>query len=103
MNIKLYHVIAYLGERLHILSFSHKKLIKKSGECHNHKPQPTPDTKSKRKRTEIKQTNAQEANRPATEAFTIGDLSTGVKGYFDWVLLIKCFKMRRLFSAHEAS
>ena len=29
-----------------------KKLIEKSRECHTHKPQPTPDTKRKRKMTE---------------------------------------------------
>ena len=37
-----------------------KKLIEKSRECHNHKPQPTPDTKWKRKMTKTtrtKQTN----------------------------------------------
>ena len=29
------------------------KVTEKSRECHNHKPQPIPDTKRKRKRTEI--------------------------------------------------
>ena len=28
-----------------------KKVRQKSGECHNHKPQPFPDTKRKRKQT----------------------------------------------------
>ena len=31
--------------------FKTKKVIERSGECHNHKPQPFPDTKRKRKQT----------------------------------------------------
>ena len=45
-----------------------KELIEKSRECHNHKPQPTLNTKRKRKMTNLthtKQTNAREAHRPA--------------------------------------
>ena len=46
-----------------------KKLIEKSRECNNHKPQPTPDTKRKRKMTKLtytkQTTNAREAHRPA--------------------------------------
>ena len=45
-----------------------KKIIEKSRECHNHKPQPTPNTKKKKKwqtLTRIKQTSAREAHRPA--------------------------------------
>ena len=32
-----------------MLLFDNNKLIEKSRECHNHKPQATPDTKRKRK------------------------------------------------------
>ena len=32
------------------------KLIEKSRECHNHKPQPTPDTKRKRQMTKLTRT-----------------------------------------------
>ena len=41
-------------------------------------------------------------NKLGYRSFYHGDLSTGVKGYCHWVLLIKFFEMRRLFSAHEA-
>ena len=42
-----------------------KRLIKKSNECHNHYPQPTPDTKRERKkdtnqRVQNKQINARQ-------------------------------------------
>ena len=36
-----------------------KTLIEKSGECHNHKPQPIPNTMRKRKRTKINLINKQ--------------------------------------------
>ena len=36
----------------YIISFR-KKLMEKSRVCHNHKPQPTPDTSRKSKRTKI--------------------------------------------------
>ena len=46
---------------------------KKSRECHNHKTQPTPDTKRKRQRKkqrmQDKHTNAREAYRPASSLF----------------------------------
>ena len=44
-----------------------KTLIEKSRECHNNKPQPTPDIKRKRKRTKLtrtKQAIAREAHFP---------------------------------------
>ena len=48
---------------------SEKTLTEKSRQCHNQKPQPTPDTKRKRKSTKLtlakKQTNAREAQRLA--------------------------------------
>ena len=44
-----------------------KKLIEKSRECHNHKPQPTPDTKRKRKMTK---TNAHKTNKQMHEKHT---------------------------------
>ena len=42
-------------------------LIEKSRECHNQKPQSIPDTKKKRKRTNINacKINAREAHKPA--------------------------------------
>ena len=48
-----------------------KKVIEKSRECHNQKPQPTPDTKRKTNKKTFnagkinKQKNAREALRPA--------------------------------------
>ena len=43
-----------------------KKLIERSRGCHNHNPQPTLDTKRKRKKhTRAKQTNVREVQRPA--------------------------------------
>ena len=42
-------------------------LIEKSRECHNHNPQQTPDTKRKRKRTEI---NACNINKQMHEKHT---------------------------------
>ena len=44
-----------------------KKLIEKSRECHNYKPQPTPDTKRKRKMTK---TNAHKTNKQMHEKHT---------------------------------
>ena len=64
----------YYSERI-ILKFKERarftgtqKSIEKSRECHNHKPQPTHDTKRKKKRqkhVQNKQTNAREAHRTA--------------------------------------
>ena len=43
----------FYTEMSYALSVHVKKLIEKSKECHNHKPQSIPDTKRKRKGTEI--------------------------------------------------
>ena len=44
-----------------------KRLIEKSRECHNHKPQPTPDTKRKRKMTKL---NTIKTNKQTHEKHT---------------------------------
>ena len=42
------------NNKLSTSHIGHKNLIEKARECHNHKPQPTSDTKRKRKKIEIK-------------------------------------------------
>ena len=46
------------------MRYIEKELIDKSKECHNDKPQPTPDTKGKRTRTEM---NAYKRNKQLRE------------------------------------
>ena len=50
--MKLADLKDYSSRRLTVKAQA-KMLIEKSRECHNLKPQPIPDTKTKRKRTEI--------------------------------------------------
>ena len=53
-------LLATAAEQVSML-FTQKHLLERSSVCHNHKPQPTPDTKKKRKKgqkhTRAKQTN----------------------------------------------
>ena len=51
-----------------------KKVREKSRECHNYKPQPLPDTKTKRKRTKpnsANQTNVRKALSPSSEVIAM--------------------------------
>ena len=62
------HIQPIFGVLKHELKY--EKLIERSRVCHNHKPQPTLDTKRKRKKdknihAQNKQTNVREAQRPA--------------------------------------
>ena len=61
-----------------------KKLIEKSRECNNHKPQPTPDTKRKRKMTKLtytKQTNKCTRSTQVTSHFVPRSFRTKVISY----------------------
>ena len=48
---KLKAMLKVLGEWIHFAPMLEKKVKETSRECHNHKPQPFPDTKRKRKPT----------------------------------------------------
>ena len=60
---KLYQYIATFN----FINFTIKKLIEKSRECHNHQPQPTTDTKRKRKGTK---SNTYKTNKHMHEKHT---------------------------------
>ena len=58
------HDVSVLGKGKGHVNCPVKKLLEKSRECHSHKPQPTPDTKRKRRMTK---TNMHKTNKQTHE------------------------------------
>ena len=56
-----------------------KTLIEKSRECHNHKPQPTPDTKRKKKMTKTNTFKTNKQMHQSTQTSSPSDVITMLK------------------------